>query len=298
MKRLLTLLAFAGLALSGASPAGAETLKVVSTIPDFAAIAAEVGGSCVRVESLVKPTQDPHYVDAKPSLMVVLNKADLLLVTGMELEAGWLPPLLTGSRNGRIQRGADGYLDLSSAVPPLEVQAPDRAKGDIHPGGNPHYWIDPRNGARIARVIAAKLIELHPDHACDVRSRLHSFLNRLEDRMEDWQRRLAPHKGTRVVVYHKSWVYFLDWAGFERAGALEPKPGIPPKPSHVAQLIKQVKNQNVRYVIQESFYPTNLSKLFAKKSGAKLKVLPTMVGAGGTHTYFDVIEKLVTELTQ
>jgi zinc/manganese transport system substrate-binding protein len=296
MKRLMTFLTFALLVLGGSSPALAK-LKVVSTIPDFAAIAVEVGGSCVSVESLVKPTQDPHFVDAKPSLMVVLNKADLLLVTGMELEAGWLPPLLTGSRNGDIQRGSSGYLDLSTAIPPMEVQAPDRAKGDIHPGGNPHYWTDPRNGARIAKAIAAKLIELHPNHACDVRSRLHSFLNRLEDRMDDWQRRLAPHKGTKVVVYHKSWVYFLDWAGFVRAGALEPKPGIPPKPSHVAQLIKKVKNQRVKYVIQESFYPTNLSKVFASKSGAKLKVLPTMVGARGTSTYFDVIEKLVTELT-
>lgn len=296
MRRLTMLLAFA-LLPSIAPAAQAKTLNVVSTIPDFAAIAAEVGGSCVAVKSLIKPTQDPHFVDAKPSLMVVLNKADLLLLTGMELEAGWLPPLLTGSRNGEIQRGAAGYLDLSTAIPPMEVQAPDRAKGDIHPGGNPHYWTDPRNGARIARAIAAKLIELHPEHACDVRSRLHSFLNRLEDRMDDWQKRLAPHRGTRVVVYHKSWCYFLDWAGFVRAGALEPKPGIPPKPSHVAQLIEKVRNQKVKYVIQESFYPTNLSRVFASKSGAKLLVLPTMVGAGGTHTYFDVIEKIVNELT-
>jgi len=276
----------------------AKTLEVVSTIPDFASIAAEVGGSCVRVQSLVKPTQDPHFVDAKPSLMVTLNQADLLLVTGMELEAGWLPPLQTGSRNGQIQRGASGYLDLSTVISSMEVQAPDRAKGDIHPGGNPHYWTDPRNGVRIAKAIANKLIELDPDHASDVRSRLHSFLNRLEDRMDDWSKRLAPYKGTRVVVYHESWVYFLDWAGFVKAGALEPKPGIPPKPSHVAALIKKVKDQNVKYVIQESFYPTNLSKVFAGKSGATLKVLPTMVGAGGTHTYFDVIEKIVSELTR
>jgi ABC-type Zn uptake system ZnuABC Zn-binding protein ZnuA len=283
--------------LCAAQVAVAKKLHVISTIPDFASIAEEVGGSCVKAESLVRPNQDPHFVDGKPSMVVALNKADLLLVTGMELEGGWLPALITGARNGGIQRGAAGYLDLSTSIEPMDVQAPDRAKGDIHPGGNPHYWTDPRNGARIARKIAAKLIELDPDHACDIRSRLHSFLNRLEDRMAEWQRKLAPYKGTKVVVYHKSWVYFLDWVGFERVGALEPKPGVPPKPSHVAQLIKKVRNQEVKYVIQESFYPTNLSKIFAQKSGAKLRVLPTMVGSAGTHTYFDVIDKLVSELT-
>jgi len=174
----------------------------------------------------------------------------------------------------------------------------DRAKGDIHPGGNPHYWTDPRNGITIARGIASKLIELDPGHEHDIRSRLHSFVNRLEDRMAVWEKTLAPFKGTKVVVYHESWVYFLDWAGFVQAGALEPKPGIPPKPSHVADLINKVKAQDVKYVIQESFYPTKLARIFAEKSGAELKILPTMVGAGGTHSYFDVIDRLVKELTK
>ncbi len=272
-------------------------LEVVTTIPDFGAIAQEVGGPHLRVTALVKPTQDPHFVDARPSLMVDLNRADLLLVTGMELESGWLPPLMTGSRNPDIQRGADGYLDCSTLIQPMEVRAPDRAQGDIHPGGNPHYWTDPRNGLAIARGIARRLIRLDASHEADFHRRLQSFVEKLQARMADWERRLAPHRGTRVVVYHESWVYFLNWAGFVRAGALEPKPGIPPKPSHVATLIKRVKGQGVKYVIQESFYPTNLSRIFARKSGATLKVLPTMVGAGGTHTYFDLVERLVAELT-
>ncbi len=280
-----------------ANPASASQLLVITTIPDFGAIAAEVGGPHVRVVALVKPTQDPHFVDAKPSLMVKLNQADLLLVTGMELEAGWLPPLITGARNGDIQRGADGYLDCSTLIPPMDVRAPDRAKGDIHPGGNPHYWTDPRNGMRIAQGIAKRLALLDPEHAGDIRTRLRLFMGRLEDHVTIWKKHLDQHQGTKVVVYHESWVYFLDWAGFEKVGALEPKPGIPPNPSHVAQLIKRVQGTGVKYVIQESFYPTQLSKIFANKSGAELKVLPTMVGAGGTHSYFDVIDNLVNQLT-
>jgi zinc/manganese transport system substrate-binding protein len=252
----------------------------------------------VEVETLVRATQDPHFVDAKPSLMVTLNRADLLLVTGMALEGGWLPPLVSGARNPDVQRGGKGYLDCSTLVRPMEVRAVDRAKGDIHPGGNPHYWTDPRNGISIARGIAARLIELDPQHEQDVRSRLRSFVDRLEGRMVAWEKMLAPHRGTKVVVYHESWVYFLDWAGFVQAGALEPKPGIPPKPSHVADLITKVKSEDVRYVIQESFYPTKLARIFAERSGAKHLILPTMVGAGGTHTYFDVIDRLVKELTR
>ncbi len=279
------------------SPALAKT-RVVTTIPDFGAIAKEVGGDHVEVETLVKPTQDPHYVDAKPSLMVTLNRADLLLVTGMELEAGWLPPLQVGSRNPDIHKGAKGYLDCSTLIPPMEVQAVDRAKGDVHPGGNPHYWTDPRKGLLLARGIAKKLIELDPEYKDEIHRGLESFEARLKAAMEKWEAKLAPAKGTRVVVYHKSWVYFLDWAGFVRAGALEPKPGIPPKPAHVAELIRTVQGEGVKYVIQESYYPTNLSRVFAQKSGAELKVLATMVGAGGTTTYIGLIDRLVAELTQ
>jgi zinc/manganese transport system substrate-binding protein len=297
MKRFFTQLSITSTIVFALAGAARARLEVVTTIPDFGAIAVEVGGPHVRVTALVKPTQDPHFVDARPSLMVDLNRADLLLVTGMELESGWLPPLMTGSRNPEIQRGADGYLDCSTLIKPMDVRTPDRAKGDIHPGGNPHYWTDPRNGLAIARGIARRLIELDAAHEKDYRRRLQGFVDRLQARMAEWEKRLSPYRGTRVVVYHESWVYFLDWAGFVQAGALEPKPGIPPRPSHVATLIQRVRGQNVRYVIQESFYPTNLSKIFAKKSGATLKVLPTMVGAGGTHTYFDVIERLVEALT-
>jgi len=271
--------------------------RVVSTIPDLGAIAAEVGGDLVTVTSLVRPTQDPHTLDARPSFVLDLNRADLLLVVGMELEAGWLPPLQVSARNPRVQKGGDGYLDCSTLIPPLDVQTADRSKGDVHPGGNPHYWFDPRNGVRLARGIAERLAALDPGHAADYRARADAFVSRLEGRMAEWQARLAPRKGTRVVVYHRSWTYLLDWAGFIEAGELEPKPGIPPSPDHVAGLVTRVQQQGIRYVLQESYYPTNLSKLLAEKTGARLKVLPTMVGAVRTNTYEGLIETLVRELT-
>lgn len=282
--------------LAVASIAGAE-VKVVSTIPDFGAIAKEVGGAHVAVTNLVRPTQDPHYVDAKPSLMLELNKADMLLVAGMDLEAGWLPPLMTGARNGAIQRGGNGYLDCSTLIPPMQVRSPDRSQGDIHPGGNPHYWTDPRNGIRMARGIAQRLAKIDPGNADAYKAGADAFVRRMEGKMVEWRKRLDPHKGTKVVVYHESWVYFLDFAGLVQAGELEPKPGIPPKPAHVAELIQRVQGQGIKFVVQESFYPTQLSRIFAQKSGAELKVLPTMVGAGGTSSYTDLIERLVSELT-
>ncbi|HNS97419.1 MAG TPA: metal ABC transporter substrate-binding protein [Polyangiaceae bacterium] len=272
-------------------------VKIVSTIPDFGAIAKEVGGEHVSVTSMVRPTQDPHYVDAKPSLMIELNKADMLLVAGMDLEAGWLPPLMTGARNGNVQRGGSGYLDCSTLIPPMQVRSPDRSQGDIHPGGNPHYWTDPRNGVRLARGIAQRLAKIDPDNADAYKAGADAFVRRLEGKMAEWRKRLEPHKGTKVVVYHESWVYFLDFVGFVQAGELEPKPGIPPKPAHVAELIQRVQGQGIKYVVQESFYPTQLSRIFAQKSGAELKVLPTMVGAAGTSSYVQLIDRLVAELT-
>lgn len=278
------------LAVTGVASA---TVNVVSTIPDFASIAKEVGGDLVSTHALVRPTQDPHYVDAKPSMMLKLNKADLLMLAGMDLEVGWLPPLMTGARNGKIQRGSIGYLDCATLIPPMQVRAPDRSQGDIHPGGNPHYWTDPRNGVRVARGVADRLAKIDPAHAQDYKKGAQKFIKRLHAKMAAWKKQLAPFKGTKVVVYHESWVYFIDWIGYKQVGELEPKPGIPPTPSHVAELIRQVQGQGVKYMLQESFYPTRLSRIFAKKSGAKLKVLPTMVGAGGTHSYIDVIDRLV-----
>ena len=180
----------------------------------------------------------------------------------------------------------------------MDVRAVDRAQGDIHPGGNPHYWTDPRNGLRLAEGIAQKLQEIDPENAAKYKQNKEAFVAKLRDAMARWDKSLSPLKGASVVVYHESWVYFLDWAHLVQVGALEPKPGIPPTPSHVAALIGRVKDRNVRFVLQESFYPTQLSTLFSQKANAPLKVLPSMVGAGGTKHYIDVIDTIVKEITQ
>jgi len=270
----IAVVAFAA-ALSLQPLAGNAKVRIVSTIPDFASIAAEVGGDLVETSSIVRPTQDPHFLDAKPSFVVTLNKADMLLLAGMELEAGWLPSLLLSARNPQIQKGGAGYLDCSTLIAALEVESPDRAKGDVHPGGNPHYWIDPRNGILIAKGIASRLVKLDPAHAKDYQRSAADFAKRMEAHIEEWKQRLAPLKGARVIVYHRSWVYFLEFSGLVEADALEPKPGIPPSPSHIAQLVVSSRDHPVRFVIQESFYPTRLSLQFSQKIGAPLKVLPT-----------------------
>ncbi len=294
MNRLLT--SFVLLMSLGLGSQAEAKVRVIATIPDFASIAREVGGDLVEIAAMVRPTQDPHFMDPKPSFVVALNKADLLLLAGMELEGGWLPPLLLSARNSRIQKGGDGYLDCSTLIVPKEVQSADRSKGDVHPGGNPHYWYDPRNGIRLAKGIAAKLAVLDPDNAEAYAQRCDAFVKKLQGHIADWHKRLEPLKGAPVVVYHKSWVYFLDFAGLTEVGALEPKPGIPPSPAHVAELLKKTQSAKVRWVLQESFYPSQLAQQFAEKSGARLLVLPTMVGASGTKNYVDVIEKMVVEL--
>ena len=277
-----------------ASPAVAG-VRVVATIPDFGDVAARIGGEHVHVITLVKGTQDPHYVEAKPSTMVKLNRADLLIHAGLQLEVGWLPRLVAGARNSKIQPGALGYLDCSTFVAAVEVPhgTPDRAEGDIHPGGNPHYWTDPRNVLLIADGIAARLGLVDPDNAGAYQSGLKAFKAELTAKIKEWEALLGPHRGTKVVVFHRSWSYFLSWSGYTNAGELEPKPGIEPSPSHVAALIARVRGQGVKLVLQESFYPQNLSKLFAKKAGAKLLVVPTMVGASGTKSYVEMMDKMV-----
>ncbi len=276
-------------------------VRVVGSIPDFAAIAQEIGGDKVEVASLSKGYQDPHFVDAKPSLILVLNKADLLLYAGLELEIGWLPPLITGARNSKILRGNIGNLDCSTLIPRLlevPITKVDRSLGDIHPGGNPHYWLDPRNGIAIAKGIAERLKEIDPENASYYDERLGDFVRRLSAKIKEWDEKLAPYKGTQIITYHKSWVYFSDWAGFEEVGFVEPKPGIPPSPSYVADLIRKIQQMNVKLVIEESFYSQKAPDLIAQKAGASLLVLPSEVGGrDGINTYSELFDAIVGEIT-
>jgi zinc/manganese transport system substrate-binding protein len=271
---------FAALAfIVGASDARAE-LSVVTATEDLASIAKEVGGDKIKVESLARGYQDPHFVEAKPSFVIKLNKAQLLIVVGRDLEIGWLPPLITQSRNPAIQPGAEGYLDPSLTAKILELPTGQitRAMGDVHPLGNPHYWLDPENGRRIAKAIQEKLSQLDGANASYYAQRQADFERRLSEAEARWKSMIAPYKGLKVVTYHRSWSNFCDAFGVEVIGYIEPKPGIPPTPQHTLDVINAMKAQNVRIVIVEPYFDLKTPNAIGAATGAKVLVLPPSVG--------------------
>jgi zinc/manganese transport system substrate-binding protein len=275
-------------------------VRVVSSVPNFASIAEEIGGDKVEVKSIAKGYEDPHFVSPKPSYILLLNKADLVLYNGLDLEIGWLPPLITGARNSKILTGALGNLDCSTLIPTiLEVPTTkiDRSMGDIHPGGNPHYMLDPRNGIPVAKGIADRLKEIDPENASYYDERLRDFVGHLNVKIKEWDHKLAPYKGAEIVTYHKGWVYFSNWADFKEVGYIEPKPGIPPSPSYVAELIRRIQQMNVKLVIAESYYPQKTPALIAEKAGASFLTLPASVGGrDGINTYYDLFDVIVGDI--
>jgi zinc/manganese transport system substrate-binding protein len=292
-------LLLAGLALV-AWPARAHAeLKVVATVPALAAIAKEIAGPNAQVKSLTRSSQDPHFVDARPSLALELNRADLLLTVGLELEVGWLPTLLTGARNGKILPGSPGYLDTSRFVELQDVhnQAVSRSMGDIHPGGNPHFLSDPRAAVAVATGIAGRLEELDPTHAAGYRSGLAAFQSKLTAARAGWEKALAPVRGTPIIAYHKTWTYVASWVGLVEVGFLEPKPGIPPNPSHVAQLLVIGRQRKVRAILQEEYYPDSTSKLVAQQIPAKLVRVPGGPDYQAGQSYLSYIDTLVRLLS-
>ncbi|HSC35861.1 MAG TPA: metal ABC transporter substrate-binding protein [Thermodesulfobacteriota bacterium] len=277
-------------------------VNIVTSVPDFAAIAREIGGDKVDVISLAKGYQDPHFVDAKPIYITKLNRADLLIYNGLDLELGWLPLLVTGARNSNISTlDSPGNLDASIFVPNiLEVPTGpiDRSMGDVHPRGNPHYMLDPRNGLAVAKGIAAKLSEIDPENASYYEENYENFAGLLNLKIKEWVEELAPYKGTEIVSYHKNLEYLSDWAGFKEIGFIEPKPGIPPTPSHVAELIKKMKSMDVKLVIASNYYPQKTPSIIAEQTGAAFLSIPTQVeGQDGIDTYFDLFDAIVGEIT-
>lgn len=298
--KILQFIALLIFLLVSTSDASAK-LKIVSSVPDLASIAEEIGGDKVEVKSIGKGYEDPHFVSPKPNFVLLLNRADLLLYNGLDLEIGWLPVLITGSRNSKINIGASGNLDCStfiSNVLEMPTTRVDRSMGDVHPGGNPHYMLDPRNGIAIAKGIAERLGEIDQENASYYNERLDSFLGRLNTKINELKEKLAPYRGTEIVTYHKSWGYFSRWAGFKEVGYIEPKPGIPPSPSHVANLIRKIQKMNVKVVISESFYPRKTPALIAQKADAAFLTLPSSVsGRKDVNNYFDLFDVIVGEIT-
>jgi len=283
---------------AAATPARAA-LRVVSSIPTLGSLAKEVGGDRVDVVSLGKGYQDPHFVEPKPSLMVDLNKADLLVFVGLDLEIGWLPPLVLGSRNPKIQNGELGSLDCSRAIPVVDVPTTkiDRSMGDIHPLGNPHYWLPPANAKIIAKEIASRLGQLDPEGAATYQKRLADFQARVDAAEKSWQPLIAKVHGDKVVTYHQSWSYVSSWLGLKEIGYLEPKPGIPPDPQHLLRLIQAMRAEKVKVLLVEDFYNQNTAQLVASKAGAKMLTLPTDVGATPeVRNWFDLVKEVLTRL--
>jgi zinc/manganese transport system substrate-binding protein len=267
------------LLLAGASSARA-TVNVVASTEDLAAIAREVGGDKVRIEFIGRGYQDPHFVEAKPSFILKLAKADILIVVGRELEIGWLPPLIQQSRNAKIQQGADGYLDASLTAKILEIPTSQvtRAMGDVHPLGNPHYWLDPDNGRRIAKATEAKLAAVSRGDAAYFQARYADFDKRLAEAEKRWDAEMAPYKGLKIVTYHRSWANFVDRFGLDVIGYVEPKPGIPPSPGHTLELIQEMKRQNVKILLVEPYFDLKTPQSIGRETGAKVLVMSPSVG--------------------
>ena len=262
---------------------GAEAqskLTVITTTEDLAAIAREVGGDRITVESMARGYQDPHFVEAKPSFILKLQKADLLIAVGRELEVGWLPPLVQQSRNRKIQPGADGYLDASAQARILDIPTGQitRAMGDVHPQGNPHYWLDPENGKLIARSIADKLSQLQPGDRAYFDQRSSDFSARVTDAQKRWASIMAPYKGTKVVTYHRSFPNFAERFGLDVVGYVEPRPGIPPTPQHTLDLMTEMKRQNVKLVLVEPYFDLKTPNAIGRDTGAQVLVMPPSVG--------------------
>ena len=264
-----------------AAPSFAQSkLNVMTSTEDLASIAREVGGDLVTVESMAKGYQDPHFVEAKPSFILKLQKADLLVVVGRELEIGWLPPLIQQSRNGKIQQGAPGYLDASLTAQILEIPSGNitRAEGDVHPFGNPHYWTDPENGKRIAKAISDKLAQLQPNNRAAFEQRLADFTSRLDVAEKRWLAMMAPYKGTKMVTYHRSFPNFAERFGLNIVDYVEPRPGIPPTPQHTLDLINEMKQQNIKLVLVEPYFDLKTPNAIGRETGAQVLVMPPSVG--------------------
>jgi ABC-type Zn uptake system ZnuABC Zn-binding protein ZnuA len=298
---LASILAFA-LVTSLAPPiSAADKLLIVTATTDLAALAQEIGGDRITVESIARGYQDPHFVEAKPSFLLKLRKADLLVIVGLQLEIGWLQPLITQSGNPRIQVGASGYFDASRFAQILEIPTGivTRAEGDVHPLGNPHYWLEPGNGLRIAKGIADKLSGMRPNDAAYFAQRYEAFRQRLEQEDKKWLAEMQPYRGRKVVTYHRSWPNFAEHFGLNVVGYVEPRPGIPPGPRHTLELIQQMRRDAIKVILVEPYFDLKTPNAVARETGAQVVVLMPSVGGEKEITdYFKLFDYDIARLKQ
>ena len=276
-------------------------LNVVATTPDLASIAKEIGGEHIELTTLAKPTEDPHFVDAKPSFIVKLNRADLLIEGGAELETGWLPALLDQSRNAKLASGAPGHVSCSQGISLLEVPSSlDRSRGDIHAAGNPHYLVDPLNARIVAEHIANALCAYDEKDCASFRSNLKKFSQTIDAKMQQWEQTLAPFKGKQIAAYHNSWLYFAKRFGLNIDLFLEPKPGVPPTPTHLAEVITKMRQDKVRIIIVDPYLNRRTAETVAEKTGAKVVDVSQFPGGikGTDAGYIALMDKLVNFIAE
>ncbi len=279
-----------------------EKINILTTTSDLKSIAEFIGGDKVKVDGLAKGYQDPHFVEAKPSFMIKAKKADLFIRVGLELEIGYEELIIDGSRNPKIRIGQLGHLDASEGALLLEVPTTtkiDRSMGDVHPMGNPHYWLDPLNAKIIASNIAERLSKLRPEEEAYFERNLSDFNHKIDEKLIEWKKKMAPFKGEKVAIYHRSWPYFFNRFDLEIACELEPKPGIPPSPEHLREVIEKIKQENVKVILMEVFYDEKPARFVAQATGAKVVIVPNSVG--GTkeaQDYFSLMDTIIDKLAQ
>jgi len=276
-------------------------LIIVTTTPDFASVAEEIGGDNVAVSSLAKGIQDPHFVDAKPSFIRQLNQADVLIEGGVDLEVGWLPPLLESSRNEKIQRDNPGRIVASKGVRLLEVPTRpiERSQGDVHPLGNPHYMLDPENGKILAGQITATLCGLDAGSCEYYKKNLKAFDNQVDQKISEWSKKMAPYRGTQILTYHASWPYFAERFGLDVVGHVEPKPGIPPAPGYLENLVGLISREKVKLLIMEPYFSDRAPNFLAQKTGIQVLVLyPSMAPGAGIRHYTDIFDFDIGKITE
>ena len=299
MQTTISVLAFAlGLLLAGEARA-ADKLRVVATTPDLGAIARAVGGDAAEVTALARPGEDAHFVDAKPSFIVTLNKADVLIEGGAALEAGWLPPLLDAARNPRIAAGAPGRVVASDGIVLLDVPTRlDRSMGDVHPFGNPHFVLDPLNAKTVAGTIAKAYCAVDAAQCSTFETNARRFAETIDAKLPGWQKTLESVRGAKVVTYHKDFDYFAERFGLRVVGSLEPKPGIPPSPTHLAELVPKMQAQGVRLILIESYRERDTPDFVAGKTGAVVVPLPVMPGGSEAPDYVALIDYNVRRIAE
>lgn len=274
-------------------------LNVVTTTQDLAAISTAIGGKHIQVQSLTLGTRDPHFTSAKPSMIRTVFNADLLLVIGADLEIGWLPSLLRSARNTQVQIGNHGYLDLSTVIPLLgKINEPvSRSMGDLHAKGNPHYWLDPRNGVRMAKAISSRLSQLDPAHKDDYQANLKRFIQTMNEKLPHWQTQLAHLKDKPVIAYHNSFIYLADAFNFQIVDEVEAKAGISPSAASLTTLVARIKDNDIKLLIMEPYYEQRSATYLSEKTEISIVVLSQSVGAQASiQNYFDLFDAIVNAL--